>query len=197
MKKNRMESPDLKKYYDAVEATPESAEAHFKLGTALIQTGFLSRGEKALLRCVQLDSKKAEAWVNLGGIRLSRWDFKGCIEANERALECVTNSKVALHNKGLGHLYLGEAEEMTECFKQVVELAPESAAGNYFLGVGLYALGEKQSARELLKKAVALGYSPDPKLVKELERIDDTGADPVTILELGSAPEKQTDKVTE
>jgi tetratricopeptide (TPR) repeat protein len=197
MKKNRMESPDLKKYYDAVEATPESGDAHFKLGTALIQTGFLSRGEKALLRCVELDSKKAEAWVNLGGIRLSRWDFKGCIEANERALECVPNSEVALHNKGLGHLYLGEAEEMTECFKQVVELAPESAAGNYFLGVGLFALGEKQSARELLKKAVALGYSPDPKLVKELEHIDDTGADPVTILELGSAPEKQTDKVTE
>ena len=106
-------------------------------------------------------------------------------------------SEVALHNKGLGHLYLGEAEEMTSCFKQVVELAPEGAAGNYFLGVGLYALGETQSARAQLKKAVGLGYSPDPKLVKELERIDETGSDSVTILELGSAPEKQTDKVTE
>jgi tetratricopeptide (TPR) repeat protein len=197
MKKDRKRSPDLKKYYDAVDAAPESGDAYFKLGTALIETGFLSRGERALLRCVELDSKKAEAWVNLGGIRLSRWDFKGCIEANERALECRPGSEVALHNKGLGHLYLGEAEEMTECFRQVVELAPESAAGNYFLGVGLYARGEIEKARKQLKKAIALGYSPDPKLVKELERIDETDSDPVTILELGSASEKQTDKVIE
>jgi tetratricopeptide (TPR) repeat protein len=190
MKKTETAPAHLEKYYKAVDRNQESAEAHFRLGSALVQTGFMTRGEKALLRSLELDPDRAEAWVNLGGIRLSRWDFRGCIEANDRALNCEPSSKVAFHNKGLGHLYLGEAEEMVGCFSRVVELDPDNAAGNYYLAVGLYAVGREAEARKQLKRAVELGHSPDPKFVKEMEKTEGQDSGPVTILELGSKPEE-------
>jgi tetratricopeptide (TPR) repeat protein len=171
---------------EAADRSPESPEAHWKLGTALLRVGFLTQGEQELERAVELDPGMVKAWVNLGGARLSRWDFQGCIDANRRAIECRPDLVQAHFNQGLGHLYLGEVAETIRCFERVVDLDPELAAGRYHLAVGLQAAGRIQEAREELAQAMMRGYSPDPDLIREFEKSDAVPS-PALVMEFGGA----------
>jgi tetratricopeptide (TPR) repeat protein len=129
-------------------------------------------GEEQFRKAIELDEGCVAAWVNLGGILLSRWDFQGCVEANRRAIELRPDSVGAHYNAGLGHMYLGQTQAMHDCFARVVELEPDHPAGNYHLAVALLALKRTDEARARLTRAMALGHAPTPELVRELERID-------------------------
>jgi cytochrome c-type biogenesis protein CcmH/NrfG len=123
-----------------------------------------------LEKAVQLDPQCAAAWVNLGGARLTRMDFAGCVEANRRAAVCDPDLTLAAYNEGLAHLYLGQAREMTDCFERVLELEPNHAAGHYYLAVGLLELGRTDEAVVSLQRATALGHSPQPDFLRAVER---------------------------
>lgn len=177
------ERVNLEKCRQLAAANPDSAGAHLRLGTALMKVGFAGKAEASLARAVELDPTCIQGWVNLGGLRLGRWDFQGCIEANRRALEQQPDLVEALFNKGLGHLYAGDTEAMLDCFRRVVELDPGRGGGQYFLAVGLLATGDIAGAEEHLGRAVGLGYSPHPDFVKAMERV--AREDSVTVLEFG------------
>jgi tetratricopeptide (TPR) repeat protein len=68
------------------EERPDSAAAQYNLGLALGRRGLVDRAEKAYRRALELDPDLVEAWVNLGGVLLLKWDFKGCLEANREAI---------------------------------------------------------------------------------------------------------------
>jgi Flp pilus assembly protein TadD len=154
----------------AVAAQPESAAAHVRLGTSLAKAGALGEAEAELRRAIELEPGMAEALVNLGGVMLSRWDFRGCVEVNRQAAAKQPAMALAHYNQGLGHLYLGEAPEMTACFRRVVELEPRNPGGRYYLAVGLNALGEDEEARKHLAIAMELGFKPQPELLRALEK---------------------------
>jgi tetratricopeptide (TPR) repeat protein len=175
----------------AVVENPNSSRAHFRLGTALIKVGFLGEGQAALERALELDPDRVDAWVNLGGARLGRWDFVGCVEANQQALNREPELMRAHFNQGLAYMYLGEAEKMLACFEKVLEIDPDSAAGHYHMAVALQALGKEARARMFLVKATGLGHSPDPSFVKALEQEAEKGPSPVQILEVGPEPDEK------
>jgi Flp pilus assembly protein TadD len=154
----------------AVRERPDSAEAHLKLGTALLHVGAISRAEVALRRAVELDESSDAAMINLGGVLLAKWDFAGCIEVNRKVAERSPDLLLAHYNQGLGHLYLKHPEEMVSCFRRVVEIDPDHAGGQYHLAVGLLEIGEVEQAREALDRAVSLGHSPAPEFLKALEK---------------------------
>jgi len=155
---------------ESVARSPDSPVAHMKLGMACLRLGDLRQAEEELRRAVDLDPGYDEAWVNLGGILLSRWDFAGCVELNRQVAARSPDLVEAHYNQGLGHLYLNQPEEMVSCFRRVVELKPDHPGGQYHLAVGLLAVGEAGQARAALDRAVALGYSPQPEFLRELER---------------------------
>jgi len=64
-----------------VEEAPDSAAAHFNLGLAHTERGRMMNAEKAYRRAVELDPDLVQAWVNLGGALLMKWDFQGSLEA--------------------------------------------------------------------------------------------------------------------
>lgn len=154
---------------DAVAENPDSAQAHLRLGTALMKVGMVNKAEGSLRRAVEIDPQYAEAWSNLGGALLSRWDFSGCLDANRRALEQKPDLTQAYYNIGLCHLYKGEAKDVVKSFRKVIDLEPANAAGHYFLAVGLHADGKIDAARSSLGRAMALGYSPEPEFLKAME----------------------------
>ena len=160
-----------------VEAEPDSAKAHMRLGTALLLNGAAGAAEKALRRALEIDPEYDEAWVNLAGIMLSRWDFEGCLEINREVVARRPGLLQAHYNIGLCHLYLHQAEEMVASFRTVLELDPDHAAGQYHLAVGLLETGDVQGARAALDRAAALGYSPAPEFLRELEK-KDAGPEP-------------------
>jgi len=162
--------PKIEKLQAAVAASPDSAVAHLRLGTAWLQAGAAHRAETHLQRAVDIDPTCDEAWINLGGIMLARWDFVGCVEVNRMVAERSPKLLLAHFNEGLGHLYLREAKEMVSCFGRVLEIDPNHAAGHYYHAVGLLELGEEEAARAAMDRAVALRHSPAPEFLKALER---------------------------
>jgi tetratricopeptide (TPR) repeat protein len=166
------------------------------LGTALIKAGLVNKAEESLRRAVEIDTEYAEAWSNLGGVLLSRWDFAGCLDANRRALESKPGLTQAHYNIGLCYLYKGEAKDVVKSFRQVIELEPDNAGGHYYLAVGLHADGETEAARASLGRAVALGHSPEPEFLKALEKEGAAGGPaaggPAHTFEFGPDSEKST-----
>lgn len=155
----------------AVEADPSSAIAHANLGTALLLQERVGEAEKELRRSLEL-GELPEALVNLGGILLARWDFRGCVEVNKRAAAARPEFLLAHYNQGLGHLYLGESREVVSCFERVVALEPAHPGGNYYLAVGLLAEGDVKRSHAHLYVAVRGGFSPQPDFLKALEKAE-------------------------
>jgi hypothetical protein len=82
-------------------------------------------------------------------------------------------------------MYQGESEKMVDSFIKVLKKNPENGAAHYHLAVGLNALDRSQEAYQQLSVAIALGYSPDPKFLKEMEKKFSNNGDTVQILEVG------------
>ncbi len=156
----------------AVAENPDSAIAHMRLGTAWLQAGAAKKAAAALRRAVEIDPEFDEAWVNLGGVLLGSWDFAGCVEVNRKVAARNPGLLLAHYNEGLGHLYLHETNEMIACFRRVLEIDPNHAAGQYHLAVGLLEIGEVDEARAALERALELGYSPAPEFMKAMENKD-------------------------
>ena len=167
---------------EAAARQPDSVSVQLQLGTALAKSGAVGEAERAFRRALELEPEMPEALVNLGGVHLARWDFRGCVEVNRRAAERRPELLHAHYNQGLGHLYLGEAVEMVSCFQRVVELDPRNPGGRYYLAVGLNAVGQVDEARKQLAIAIELGFHPQPEFLRALER---AGNDAVPVLELG------------
>ena len=78
-------SERLKKLEQKVADNPKSPLHRVRLGTALLGVGASKRAEAELKKALELDPECVPALVNLGGLYLNRWDFKGCVEVNRRA----------------------------------------------------------------------------------------------------------------
>jgi len=170
MNEAAMKPTRLTRLREAVANNPDSPEAHMRLGTALVRTPHLAEAEQALRRAIELEPDYAEAWVNLGGVRMSRHDFEGCVEANRKAAACRPDLVLAHYNQGLGHMYLGQGEQMLDCFRRVVELDADNPGGNYHLAVALFAVGQVAEAKAVLNTALELGYSPQPEFIRAITR---------------------------
>lgn len=153
-----------------VEKKPDSAVAHYNLGLAYTQRGYVDRAEAEYLRAVELDPTLGEAWINLGGARLLKWDFEGALEAVKRGVELRDDLPIAHYNLGQAYLYMGDAEGVVAANRRVIELDPDNGAAHYFLAVGLLALERREEARQALSRAMALGHRPSPEFLKKLNR---------------------------
>lgn len=168
-----------------VEQNPSSARARFNLGLAHMEMGHINEAEKAYLAALELEPDLVEAWVNLGGVRLLKWDFAGCLEATREAVARRDDLVMAHFNMGQAHLYLGHAEELVACNRRALELDPRHAAAHYFLAVGLLATGKSDEARIELTQAMRLGHQPSTEFLKALERAEAAAAPAVPVLEIG------------
>ncbi len=154
----------------ASSAPMPTAAGHARLGTELLKAGFARQAERELRSAVELDPACAGAWVNLGGIHFSRWEYRECVEANRRAVAADPRLAIAHFNQALGHMQLGEAEPAVECLGRAVELEPENGAAYHHLAIALYALGRSDEARVCAAYSEELGYRPDRLSMEALQR---------------------------
>jgi Flp pilus assembly protein TadD len=160
----------------ALEERPPTAEAHARLGTALLKAGATREAERELRKAIDLDPRCAGAWVNLGGILYSRWEFGASVEANRRAAAAEPTLALAHFNQAIGHLHLGQPDEVVECLGRVIELEPNNGAAYHHLAIALHALGRAVEARLCATYAGELGYRPSPISAQALERAEAAAA---------------------
>ena len=144
----------------ALENGPPTAEAHLRLGKALLDEGSPRAAEQEFRAAIALDRGCAGAWVNLGGVLFSRCDFAGALEANRRAAEAEPTLSLAHFNQGLAHLMSGDPQASLEAFGRAIELGPPSGTAYHHLAIALRALGQSLEAEVCDAYARELGFAP-------------------------------------
>jgi tetratricopeptide (TPR) repeat protein len=178
-----------------VEENPNKASAHYNLGLACTVSGRVRQAEESYLRALELEPTMVEAWVNLGGVRLLRWEFQGCLEATREAAKLRDDLPVIHYNMGQAYLYLNDPENLVKCNERVLALDSGHAAAHYHAAVGQLALGNLGAAERHFGRALELGYRPTQDFVKAMEKaqLKKGRQENVTLIEISGAeaPEKK------
>ncbi len=160
----------LERCLHEIEEHPERASGHYNLGLAYTVSGRVKQAEAAYLKALELDPTLVQAWVNLGGVRLMRWEFPGCLEANQRAVEIRDDLPIVYYNMGQAYLYLNDPEQLVRCNERVLELDRDHGAAHYYTAVGYLALDNMGAAERHLGRAIELGHRPTQDFVKAMEK---------------------------
>lgn len=114
----------------AVDAAPESAVAHSKLGVALAQQRHLDEAIAEFSRAVALQPGYAPAYSNLGNVYREKGMTAEAAAAYERAVALDPDYWVAHQNLGALYKQMGRVGEAVEHFKKATRLSMRQPVGD-------------------------------------------------------------------
>lgn len=110
LRRNRPEAA-AEHYQKAVEANPESAEAHLSLAATLAQLGQTERAAEHYERSLAIDPENPAVHYNLGTLLAARGNPEGSLQPFRSALDLAPSYANARFNLATALLDLGRAEE--------------------------------------------------------------------------------------
>jgi len=143
-------------YRKAVALTPDYAEAHNNLGSALRELGKPAESEACVRRALQLKPDYAEAHNNLGCALRDLNRPEEALTCYAKALQLNPAYAEALTNQGNTLRGLGRLEEAQACHHQALALEPDNAVAHTNLGVTLQDQGKYDEALACFRKALEL-----------------------------------------
>jgi tetratricopeptide (TPR) repeat protein len=172
-----------------VAENPGKAAAHYNLALAYTVSGRVKQAEEAYLKAVELEPTMVQAWINLGGVRLMRWEFQGCLEATQEAAKLRDDLPIVHYNMGQAYLYLNDPQNLVRCNERVIELDREHGAAHYYTAVGYLALDNLGAAERHFGRAIELGHRPTQDFVKAMEKaqLQKQRERSVTLIEISGA----------
>jgi tetratricopeptide (TPR) repeat protein len=158
-----------KEFLEAVECSPNLAEAYVQLGGLCLQRGDLDGCMEYNKRAVHSRAGFSEGWGNIGFVHLQKGNIDEAISALEKAVRY--NPKFLQAHATLANAYLmnGMIEESIDTNRKVLDLEPNFAVSHNNLAIAYMENGDFQLAVEHCDKAVALGYDVAAEIIKELE----------------------------
>lgn len=135
-----MKAIDL--YEQATDIDPDSAEAHARLGAALLYLGDVQAAEDPVYRALSLDPTLSEAHNTLGLLYWMRFE-EGSGEEHWRAIELNPNNADALENYGKWLWHQQETDKVIPYFLRALELDPMSLKRYLDLG-HLYGISNRR-----------------------------------------------------
>ena len=186
---NESQRHRLERCQQYVEQNPGRASAHHNLGLAYTVSGRVKRAEESYLKALEIDPSLVQAWVNLGGVRLMRWEFQGCLEANQAAAKLRDDLPIVHYNMGQAYLYLNDPKNLIRCNEKVIELDRENGAAHYHAAVGHLAVNNLGAAERHLGRALELGHRPTQDFIKAMEKaqLKKQQAQPLSLIEISGA----------
>ncbi len=194
--KNESQRHRLERCQQDVAEHPERASAHYNLGLAYTVSGRVKQAEESYLRALEIDPTMIKAWVNLGGVRLMRWEFQGCLEANQAAARLRDDLPIVHYNMGQAYLYLNDPESLVRCNEKVLELDRNNGAAHYYAAVGQLAMDNLGAAERHLGRALELGHQPTQDFIKAMEKaqLKKQQTQPISLIEISGAETPDTTK---
>ncbi len=104
----------------AIAANPECGTSHYNLAVGLLGQKKFDEAEMELLEAVGNSPTLAEAYVQLGGICLSKGDLDGCLDYNIRATKTRAGFSEGYSNIGFVHLQKGEVDDAIKNLQKAI-----------------------------------------------------------------------------
>lgn len=117
-------------YKDAAEKIAELRQAlagnsecgtnHYNLGVALMGAQQFAEAEQALYRAIECSPTLAEAYAQIGGLRLREGDLEGCLDWNRRAVKARPGFSEGYGNIGFVELQRGNVDAAIAALEKAV-----------------------------------------------------------------------------
>ena len=105
----------------AIASNPDCGTSHYNLAVALLGQKKYDEAEKELFAAVECSPTLAEAYVQLGGIRLQRGDLDGCLAFNQQAVRTRAGFAEGYGNIGFVLLQQGEVDKAIEALEKATK----------------------------------------------------------------------------
>lgn len=165
--------------HDAIEASPNLAEAYVLLGGLCLQRNDLEGCLRYNRLAVKSRAGFAEGYGNIGFVMLQLCTGDGSAEDEDKLTLAIKNLKKAIiHNAkfiqaftslGTAYFMKGLVDESIKANLEAVSIMPEFPVAHNNLAVGYLEKGEYDKAVYHCDKAISLGFDVPEKLKKELE----------------------------
>ena len=136
----------------AVTISPNSAEAHFVLGTALPAVGRLGEAVDELRKAMSLDPLSPDHSGWLARFQLYARDFAGAIAQSRKTIELDENYVRAYLYVGSAYLGQGEPDKALEWFRRGQSLEKSVRSYDALIVLALARLGRADEAEEILTR---------------------------------------------
>jgi tetratricopeptide (TPR) repeat protein len=110
----------IARQWAATAANPECGTSHYNLAVGLLGQRKFEEAEKELFEALENSPTLAEAYVQLGGICLSRGDLDGCLKYNIQATKTRAGFSEGYGNIGFVHLQKGEVDEAIKNLQKAI-----------------------------------------------------------------------------
>jgi adenylate cyclase len=136
----------------AVALSPNNAEAHWVLGTALPLVGRLSEGYEAVRRALELDPLRVEYFGWATRLLLYAKDYQAALKQGAETFEIDEKYGRGFIFVGSTHLAMGDAETALDWFQRGQRLDTAVRSYDAFIVRALAALGRREEAEEILAR---------------------------------------------
>ncbi len=144
---------------EAIRLSPEFADAHYNLGTALQAQGAVRDAIAAYRRAIELEPDYAEAHNNLGVLLEIAGDRAAGVAHYRRAIDVQPHQAGAHSNLANALVASGRLEEAVGHYRQALSSDPEGTETRVRLGRVLTQLGQRAAAVIEYRQALALSPS--------------------------------------
>ncbi|MGH9588906.1 MAG: tetratricopeptide repeat protein, partial [Terracidiphilus sp.] len=128
----------------------------FTYGVAMFQHGYLDQAAASFARVIATDPRNADAYYNLGTLRLGQNDLAQARRFLEQALQLKPNYPEAWNNLGMIAAQSGRADEAILDFQKSIAQRPEYATALLNLGNVYRHRQDFQEARKCFDRAIRL-----------------------------------------
>lgn len=105
----------------ALATNPECGTTRYNLAVALLGQRKYEEAENELHEALNCSPTLAEAYVQLGGIRLQRGDLEGCLDFNKKAVQARAGFAEGYGNIGFVYLQQGKLDEAIAALEKAVK----------------------------------------------------------------------------
>ncbi len=139
----------------AVALSPNNAEAHWVLGTALPLVGRLREGYESVRRALELDPLRVEYFGWATRLLLYARDYEAALKQGEETFEIDEKYGRGFIFVGSTHLAMGDAQTALDWFQRGQSLDTAVRSYDAMIVRALAALGRREEAEEILARLEA------------------------------------------
>ena len=160
--KNRHYQESVKYFTNAIQHSPESAEAYNGRGLAYLSKGELNNALADFSKAIKLDQRSAEAYNGRSAVYRAKGDFDNAIADSNKVIQLYPNDPQAYHGRGLAHLYKNDFDNAIADFSRGIALGAKEAESYNVLGSAYFSKGDFDNAIATLDEGIRLdpNYAP-------------------------------------